>query len=148
MGLFTLFDSKRTAKEVNKITSHFANLIALAKIDGHISDSEYELIYSIGEKHNLKSEDIDFLIDNSTNTEFILPTNDSERFDQIFDLVQLMLTDNVIDEAEIDFCIDIAEKLGFRKAIVGVLVRKISVGLISGKDKEDLKEEAKNFLKF
>ena len=76
----------------------------------------------------------------------MVPSNDSERFDQIYDLVEMMLADGIIDDSEMDFCIDMAEKLGFRKAVVGVLVRKISMGVKDGLKREDIKRDAHAFL--
>ncbi|HXA00914.1 MAG TPA: hypothetical protein VNW99_02940, partial [Cytophagaceae bacterium] len=122
--------------------------INLAKADGMVSDTEKEYIYKVGEKHGFKSTELDSMILESTNEELRIPSNDSERFDQIFDLVQMMLADGSIDDSEMDFCINMAEKLGFRKAIVGILVRKISIGLTTGLDKDAIKKESENFLNF
>ena len=52
------------------------------------------------------------------------------------------------DDNEMDFCIDMATKLGFRKAIVGVLVRKISMGVKDGHSREHIKKEAQAFLEY
>ncbi|HEX8547231.1 MAG TPA: TerB family tellurite resistance protein [Cytophagaceae bacterium] len=144
MKIFTMFEPRTSKKD----TSHFRQLIALAKTDGLISESELELLYSIGAKNNFKTEEIDELLNDNSPLNLVIPSNDSDRFDQIFDMVQMMLADGVIDETEIDFCINLADKLGFRKAIIGVLVRKISMNISSGSDKEKIKEEAKSFLKF
>jgi len=138
--MLTLFESKKSQK------SHLRNLIALAKADGIVSPKELELIYAAGEKLGLKKSEVAGLLEVVTFDDVTVLANDSERFDQIFELIQLMAADGAIEDAEMDFCITIAEKMGFRKAIVGVLVRKVSVGLIEGLDKEAIKEEAKNFL--
>jgi hypothetical protein len=45
-----------------------------------------------------------------------------------------------------DFCIEMASKLGFKKAIVGVLVRKISMGVKDGISRENIKQESQAFL--
>jgi hypothetical protein len=60
----------------------------------------------------------------------------------------MMLADGIVDETEMDFCIMMAEKLGFRKAIVGVLVRKISQGVKDGLPKHRIKEESESFLNY
>ena len=146
MKIFTMFEPKSVKNR--KDTSHFRQLIALAKTDGLIAESELELLYTIGARNNYKSEEIDQMLSDNSPVDFVIPSNDSDRFDQIFELVQMMLADGIVDEKEIDFCINLADKLGFRKAIVGVLVRKISMNLASGADKDRIKEEAKNFLKF
>jgi uncharacterized tellurite resistance protein B-like protein len=142
--MLTIFDTKKSKLQ----KSHLKNLINLAKADGMVSDTEKEYIYKVGEKHGFKSTELDSMILESTNEELRIPSNDSERFDQIFDLVQMMLADGSIDDSEMDFCINMAEKLGFRKAIVGILVRKISIGLTTGLDKDAIKKESENFLNF
>lgn len=144
MFMLTIFDSKKS--KIQK--SHLKNLATLAKADGEISESELTFITKIGAKQGLKESEISSLLEDTTTTDFEIPTNDSERFDQIFDLVKLMSADGVIEDKEMDFCISIAEKLGFRKAIVGILVRKISLGLTSGLDKDAIKSESEAFLYF
>jgi hypothetical protein len=142
MLMLTIFDSKKS--KVQK--SHLRNLAALALIDGEISKIELEFIYQVGSKQGLKESEVKSLIADVKSTDLQLPSNDSERFEQIFDLVKMMAIDGVIEDAEMDFCIVMAEKLGFRKAIVGVLVRKISLGLTIGLDKEAIKIESEAFL--
>jgi uncharacterized membrane protein YebE (DUF533 family) len=144
MFMLTIFDTKKSKLQ----KSHLRNLISLAKADGVISDSEKDYIRKAGEKQGFKSSELDSLILEANTEELRIPSNDAERFDQIFDLVQMMLADGKIDDSEMDFCIGMAEKLGFRKAIVGILVRKISIGLTTGLDKDAIKKESENFLNF
>ncbi|MDX5480969.1 MAG: TerB family tellurite resistance protein [Hymenobacteraceae bacterium] len=126
--------------------SHIANLGALAKIDGHLDPAEMDFIVHIGTKHGMKPEEVRELIANTAKTEPQLPTNDSERFDQIYDLVDMMLADGIVDETEMDFCISMAARLGFKKSVVGVLVRKISMGVKDGLTRDYIKREAQAFL--
>ena len=142
--MFGFFESEET----KKIKSHIANLSALAKIDGHVDPNEINFIISIGQKHGLKADDVRHLIANAEKSEPQLPTNDSERFDQIYDLVEMMLADGIVDESEMEFCINMAARLGFKKSIVGVLVRKISMGVKDGFTREHIKREAQAFLNY
>jgi hypothetical protein len=97
----------------------------------------------------LDQAEIKALTEESCNVQFTVPNNDSERFDNIFNFVHLMLIDGIVDEKEIDFCIDKAEKLGFRKAIVGVLIRKISSGIAKVRfDRNAMKLDAGNYLRY
>lgn len=146
MFMLTIFETKKARTQKN----HLKNLISLAKADGKISEKELELIYKAGAKIGFRENEISSILeDTKLNPGYNeLPGNDSERFDQIFDLIQMMMADGEIDDAEMDFCILIAEKLGFRKAIVGILVRKISLGLNSGREKETIKAETEAFLQF
>ena len=61
-------------------------------------------------------------------------------------MVEMMLADGIVDDNEMDFCIEMAAKLGFKKSIVGVLVRKISLGVKDGQPRELIKQESQSFL--
>ena len=142
--MFGFFENE----QAKKIKGHLLNLAALAKADGHIDEREMKFIISVGKKNGISSSEVQALVSGSKESTTDLPTNDSERFDQIFDLVDMMLADGIVDETEMDFCIIMAEKLGFRKAIVGVLVRKISQGVKDGQPRERIKEESNSFLNY
>lgn len=142
--MFGFFESEET----KKIKSHLTNLAALAKVDGHMDSSEFDFIISIGTRHGMKSEDVRNLLSNAKKQQPTLPSNDSERFDQIYDLVEMMLADGIVDENEMDFCIQMATRLGFKKSVVGVLVRKISMGVKDGLSRERIKQDAHAFLNY
>ena len=142
--MFGLFESD----EVKKVKTHLTNLGALAKIDGHVDSTELNFIVAIGKKHGLKPEEVKTLVANADALKFEMPQNDSARFDQIFDLVEMMLADGIVDDNEMDFCIEMATRLGFRKAIVGVLVRKNTMGVKDGLSREAIKKDSQAFLDF
>lgn len=142
--MFGFFENEQT----KKIKSHLLNLAALAKADGHIDEREMSFILAVGKKNGLNPTDVKELVSGAKGASSDLPTNDSDRFDQIYDLVDMMLADGVVDDNEMDFCIMMAEKLGFRKAIVGVLVRKISQGVKDGLPQTRIKEESLSFLNY
>ena len=142
--MFGFFENE----QAKKIKGHLCNLAALAKADGHIDDREMNFIITVGKKNGVSASDVRKIVLGKSGGESDVPSNDSERFDQIFDLVDMMLADGVVDETEMDFCIVMAEKLGFRKAIVGVLVRKISQGVKDAMPRERIKEESLSFLNY
>ena len=142
--MFGFFENE----QAKKIKGHLCNLASLAKADGHIDDRELNFIITVGKKNGVSAGNVRKLVSGQTNCDSDIPTNDSERFDQIFDLVDMMLADGIVDETEMDFCIMMAEKLGFRKAIVGVLVRKISQGVKDAMPRERIKEESLAFLNY
>jgi uncharacterized tellurite resistance protein B-like protein len=140
--MFSLFGLKKD--KLNK--GNLKNLIALAKADGVIADSELKMLYAVGKKLGMKEDDVNAAIQDSSKIEYKVPNNDAERFDHLYELIEMMLVDGAIEENEIDFCIEISENLGFKKSVVGVLVRKVSMGIQNGVDKETLKKEAQSFL--
>ncbi len=142
--MFGFFENE----QIKKIKGHILNLAALARADGHIDSREMDFIMAVGRKNGVAASDVRALVAGNKTAAFILPSTDSERFDQIYDLVDMMLADGVVDETEMDFCVGMAERLGFRKAIVGVLVRKISQGVKDAAPRERIKEESLAFLNY
>ena len=142
--MFELFESKKT----KQLKNHIKNLVALSSADGNIDDSEKEILIRIGTKKGLKRIEIQRIIDNPGDVSYLPAATDDERFEQIYDLVELMLADGVAEDNELHFCVEMAEKLGFRKAVVGVLIRKITLSLLEGLDKETIKKEVRAFLVF
>lgn len=140
--MFNFFENEQT----KKLRNHLLNLSALAKVDGHLDATELNYIIAIGQKNGFKAEEVKSLIANSSSSSFHFPENDSERFDQIYDLVEMMLADGIVDDNEMEFCMEMAAKLGLRRAIVGVLVRKITTGVKDGLSREDIKSESQPFL--
>ncbi|NEM97110.1 tellurite resistance TerB family protein [Pontibacter burrus] len=140
--MFGLFESEET----KRLKSHLTNLGALAKIDGHLDPAEINFIISIGTRHGMRASEVKDLLAGTDRVKPQLPSNDSERFDQLYDLVEMMLADGIVDENEMDFCMHMAERLGFKKSVVGVLVRKITLGVKDGLTREDIKQETQAFL--
>jgi hypothetical protein len=136
------------SKKLKGVKSHINNLISIANRDGNFSIAEKRLIFAIGRRQGLSNEKLKSIVKSNEPIKFKVPDNDSSRFDQVVELVEMLLADGVASENEIATCIELAEKLGFRKAIVGVLVRKLVLGMSEGKSAMELKMECANFLKF
>ncbi|MBO0358136.1 TerB family tellurite resistance protein [Hymenobacter sp. BT186] len=141
--MFGFFENEQT----RKVKSHIQNLAALAKADGHLDEREMSFIVTVGKRNGIRADQVRSIVANSNLNQLIVPDNDSERFDQIFDMVDMMLADGIVDDSEMDFCTIMAEKLGFRKDIVGLLVKNISQGVKDGMEREDIKADIQAFLR-
>lgn len=140
--MVTFFDSKK----VKENRDYIKGLVALAKIDNKIAKSEIECIYKIGEKKGLSRTDIYDIIRENYTGKLIVPDTIEERFEMLYDMIDVMLADGIIDDQEMDFCVDLAEKLGVRAATCGVLVTKMTTAMQTGVKKEKLYKEATPFL--
>lgn len=118
----------------------------MAKCDNKIAKSEIECIYKIGEKKGLSRTDIYDLMRENYTGKLIIPESIDERFEMLYDMIDVMLADGIIDDQEMEFCIDLAEKLGVRSATCGVLVTKMTSGMQSGVKKEIIFKDATPFL--
>jgi hypothetical protein len=139
-----LFESKKT----KGIKSQIANLVAIAQLDGDFSHAEKKLIFEIGERNGISKERVKEIIKSEDPIKFKMPENDALRFDRLYEAIEMLLTDSEHEEEKIDFCIELAIKLGVRMAVAGVLVKKIVTGMKEKVSKKDIKADCANFLNY
>ena len=133
----------------NDFTAHLRGLVRLALSDQKFSDIEKSLIFSIGKAHRLKEEEIEALIGEELNQgdatiEFQALTFD-EKFEYLYDIIQLMKIDNEVYLSEIRFCEQIAEKLDFNKKVVKKIASRIYGDPSVTANRELLMREARKF---
>lgn len=127
-------------------------LVRLALSDQSFSNIEKGLITSIGKAHRVSEEEIQALIDeelnekNQVNIEFNALSFE-EKFEYIYDIIQLMKIDNEIYLSEIKYCEDMADRLGFQKKVVKKLSARIYSDPSITANRDMLMKEAKKFLK-
>lgn len=140
--MINLFGKTRT----QEIKSHLNNLVTLAYTDGKFSHAEKKLIFEVGRRRGLSQEQIKEVIKNEKNIPFQMPDSEDKKLNQVCELAEMLIASGRTTEEEIDTCIEMVERLGFRKAIVGVMVRRLITGLEEGKNTDELKEECKSFM--
>ncbi|MEM7108434.1 MAG: TerB family tellurite resistance protein [Bacteroidota bacterium] len=96
-------------------------LIQLAEIDKHFSPLERQRIFDLARKRKFPQEEVKALIRNPEPIGTLGALSNNQRFDYLFNLIDLMLADKKIFENELVFCKDIAIKLGFKKDVVEFL---------------------------
>ena len=140
--MLTLFATKKTKAHKN----HIMNLVQLAKADGKISKSESGLLIKIGERNGVSAEEVFEMVDSSDDFFYKKPENDEQRFDQLYDLVEMMRIDGEVSPKELEYTTDIAEKMGVRKAVAWILVQSLVDGMALELPKEELKAKAAEYL--
>ncbi|MGK7391599.1 MAG: hypothetical protein ACNS60_14695 [Candidatus Cyclobacteriaceae bacterium M2_1C_046] len=103
--------------------NHLQNLIALAKADGHLHDDEEKLIYRIGQKYGLKDRQVASLILSKKKYNLHIPENHEDKMNQIYDLLLMVHADGVVDDHEVHFCEQIAEKYELQKEVIPWLLQ-------------------------
>ncbi|MDA0193746.1 MAG: TerB family tellurite resistance protein [Bacteroidetes bacterium] len=99
-------------------------------VDKKFDDSESDLIKMIAKANGVTSEDMDGMIkemlQSARDKPIYIPTlSDDEKFEYLYNIVQLMKIDSEVYLSEINFCEEIAVKLGFNKNVIGRLSRQI-----------------------
>ncbi len=107
------------------IKSQLSALIGLAKIDDDFADQEKNMIYMIGKANGLSEGEIDHLIDDPEDIPALSTLSDHDRFEILYNVVQLMKVDREVYLSEIKYCEDLAVKLGYHKKVISELSSKI-----------------------
>jgi len=121
-------------------------LVNLSRIDGDMSSQERSYIINIGKAHGFPESSVETLFYNSHDTIIPKELSADERFNYIFNVVQLMKIDERLYENEIKFCAGIAARLGYKPEVMVELMLKVKTGEMDQKEKETLKQMANQYL--
>jgi len=127
------------------IQSQLSTLIALAKIDGDFAGEERDLIYMIGKANGISEKEIMDLVDAPEPLPALTTMTDDDKFEYLYNIVQLMKIDNQIYLSEIKFCEELAAKLGYKKGVISALSAKVFSDPMITSDRESLKRAVKKF---
>ena len=121
-------------------------LIQLAVSDSMIAEKERRLIYMIGTANGISGDEVNKMIENPEPMGQLGTLSDNQKFEYIYQLIQLMKIDGQVFRAEISFCEDIAEKIGYKKAVVGELSSRIYSDPTMTADRDLLRKKADKYL--
>lgn len=144
MSILEHFDhqSKKQDKE------HFMNLIQVALADGIVDPKESEMLHRLGKKMDFTDSEIEALIEMSRKEAYNPPYEFQKRFEQLYEIVRMVLADGVIDKNEMRLANIYATKLGFSEGEIPSLMVLMISGIRQGKDDEVLFEEYRKERKY
>ncbi|MEK6783652.1 MAG: TerB family tellurite resistance protein [Bacteroidota bacterium] len=122
-------------------------LINLAASDKKVAEKEAKVIHMIGKANGIAKEEIDKLLKNPQPIGDLISMTEDQKFENLYYLIQLMKSDGQVFKSEVHFCEQIAEKLGYKKAVVGELSSRIYSDPTITSDRNKLMERARKFLK-
>ena len=122
-------------------------LIQLASSDNLVTESELKLIRMIAKVNGVSPEELDHMLKKPTPIDNLQNLTEDEKFECLYNVVQLMKVDGQIFKAEIAFCEEIANKLGYKKGVVRELSAKIFSDPSITSDRSALKAKATKYLK-
>ncbi len=109
--------------------NHLKNLVALAAADGHIHEDEVKYLYKIGEKYQLKPLQIKRILEERESAEPDIPEHHHQKVALLYDLIGMMMADNVIEDAEMDFCKKMVVKFGYKESLIGEMIDLFKKGI-------------------
>jgi len=122
-------------------------LINLAASDRSVGEKEAKVIHSIGKANGMSKEEVDAMLKKPQPIGDLSAFSEEQKFENLYHLIQLMKSDGHVFKSEIHFCEEIAEKLGYKKAVVGELSSRIYSDPTITADRKMLIERAHKFLK-
>lgn len=122
---------------------HFTNLIHVALADGIIDQSETEMLQKFGRKLGFTETEVENLINSEKNSVFHPPYDYFKRFEQVYEVVKIILADDQIAENELLLARRFAIKSGFSEAEIPFLIEFLIKGINESADEEELFESYK-----
>lgn len=122
-------------------------LINLAASDKLIDDREVKTIHMIGKAGGLTREEIDEMIRHPKPIGDLSTYTEDQKFEHLYQLIQMMKSDGQVFKSEIHFCESIADRLGYRKEVISELAAKVYSDPSITSDRRGLMARAHKFLK-
>lgn len=106
---------------MSKENKQLSLLVHLSRVDNHVAERETKMIHYLGELKGLSFDEIERLINDPGEIPDITNLKPEEKFDWLFNIVQLMKIDGKVYQSEIDFCERVAIKLGYKPGVIADL---------------------------
>lgn len=122
------------------------NVIAVMLADGKIVPNEIKFLSTVCQRVGLSEKELKTILQNPQSIQFTPPKNPNNRMQELVDMVWMMLVDGQIDQREMDICIALATRLGFKPSAVGALVQHIVGELNRNKEKQQVNIDINTWL--
>ncbi|MEZ4924465.1 MAG: hypothetical protein R2780_14940 [Crocinitomicaceae bacterium] len=133
MSIVNLFEHGERKQD----KGHFRNLVMIANSDGNLSASEERLLDVIGQELGLTAEQVEDIKENPEDYAVHPPSDRTERFEQMVNLIQMVQVDGKVEEDEMKILKKIAVAIGYNdlddvdvESIVALIVRGEDVDVI------------------
>jgi len=126
---------------------YFIHLVRIAKADDIVSTPELELLHRMGKMMSFEDTEIDQLIESTAKSDYLPPYELSKRFEQVYGMIKMALSDGNIDKNEMRLLTSFAIKSDFiENEIPGLLLLLIN-GIKQNIDEAHLIELCKKKVK-
>lgn len=122
-------------------------LVRLATIDNELAGRESKWLIALGEKNGLSPTEIAEAFRNPAEPGALDQLAEEERFEYLYNLIQLMKIDRKIFLSEIQFCERVAYKLGYKSGVVKALSSYIYSDPALTANRSMLMDKARKYLK-
>ncbi|MFZ9504494.1 MAG: TerB family tellurite resistance protein [Cyclobacteriaceae bacterium] len=121
-------------------------LINLASSDTKVSEREAKVLKVIAKVNGVSEVEFEEMLKRPTVIEEMHNFSESQKFEILYLMIQLMKADGQVFKSEIEFCEKAAQKLGYKREVI----RELSAGIFSDpsitSNRKALMEKAGKFL--
>lgn len=121
-------------------------MIQLAKCDGGVSEEEHEMICKLAAGNGIPRREIDKLFEEQEGKFNLGALSDDKKFEYLYHIVLLMKVDDRLYPAELNFCLNLAGKLGYRDTVILELISRKYDIKTSQDEKDRIKAKVQQFL--
>tara|TARA_Y100001972_G_scaffold128067_1_gene187236 strand:- start:5227 stop:5661 length:435 start_codon:yes stop_codon:yes gene_type:complete len=130
--------------------NHLRSLVQLALSDEQFDTEEKKMIYNLGMANKISKYEINSLIQEELSKKHFesvtfSPLSFDERFEFLYNIIQLMKVDRKVFLAEIKYCEGTSRRLGFKERVVGELSKKIFADPVITANRQVLRKIAKRY---
>ena len=126
MGISDLYMSIGQKRNI----SHFANIVRIAKSDQEISTEEVEMLSRIAKKYNISNESFKQILREPESIPTLAHLECEERVERLYELLQMVEVDHIIEEREVNMLGKIVTGLAFPlHAVEAIVEHAISTNL-------------------
>jgi len=135
------------ASIANSVKPSYFNILALFLQSEKMETRFVMCLLKWGLKLKLSQKDIDFPEKRLEDLQFSLPADKVAKLEAIYHLVEMIYIDNVVEDVELEVASIYAERLGFKREIVGDLFKSIATRDSDGAASQNIRNEVIDFLK-
>jgi uncharacterized tellurite resistance protein B-like protein len=132
---------KATAK------SHIKNLIEIAAVDGKFANDEQKLLEAIAVRNNIPQKVLKAIQVNPSKVVFEVPQNEGKKFQQLYDLVHMMVIDKNIHAEELRLCELFAIKFGYKNDVVKEVIETIRLNIENNNGPDETMKRISPYIK-
>lgn len=132
--------------ESASVKNSLRNIYALFLSQDSIKPQYLTCVIKWGLQLQLNYEEVDDIIENVDGSSFIVPTDNVEKMQRIYDLVHLIYLDEMVEDIELEVATKYAEALGYQAHVVGDILKIILTAPDDGLDISDIRKEIKKLV--
>lgn len=118
--------------------SYFLNLFTIAVCDTEIDASEIDLLYDIGIEKGFDKDQIDEILSQPHQINFVFPTSKRDQFEHLYDLARMALADRNIKEEELMLMKNLATRIGIEPENIDVIIESMFFSMQRGNNKDEI----------